>query len=183
MPSVACAYQGCNKPSKHRGYCVACYSRLRKSGELPLITPEERLFSYVKEDVNGCWPWAGARAGTGYGTVQWEGRSRPAHRVLYEYFIGEIPEGLDLDHLCRVRHCVNPWHLDPVTRQVNIVRGDKPGINAGKTHCPQGHAYDEANTIRYRGSRFCRACKRERAREYARKKREGTGAVPLDLGG
>ncbi|MEU6543900.1 HNH endonuclease signature motif containing protein [Streptomyces sp. NPDC046859] len=186
MTSLACAFEGCNKPAKHRGYCEACYSRLRKSGELPLLpkpTLEQKIFSRITEAKSGCWLWTGTRVGTGYGQLDIAGRKRPAHRVVYEFLIGEIPGGLDLDHLCRVRHCVNPWHLEPVTRQVNIIRGDKPGINAGKTHCPHGHEYTDENTIVYKGSRFCRACKRERQREYQQKKREAVNAVPLDAPG
>ncbi|EFE65780.1 HNH endonuclease [Streptomyces viridosporus ATCC 14672] len=182
MTSVACAFDGCNKPAKHRGYCEACYSRLRKNGTLKPITPEDRLFKFVSEDASGCWPWIGAKAGTGYGMIRWDGRSRPAHRVMYEFFIGAIPEGLDLDHLCRVRHCVNPWHLDPVTRQVNIRRGDKPKVNAGKTHCPHGHPYDEANTIVYKGSRFCRKCRNARQKAHQAAKRGMQNALPLGSG-
>ncbi|MFJ7176424.1 HNH endonuclease [Streptomyces massasporeus] len=111
--------------------------------------------------------------------VRWAGRDRPAHRVVYEYFIVDIPEGLDLDHLCRVRRCVNPWHVEPVTRQVNIVRGDAPKLQRGKTHCPHGHPYNDVNTIVYRGRRFCRECKRSRQRELMRKKRGIARAVPL----
>lgn len=187
MTSLSCAFEGCNKPAAHRGYCEGCYSRLRKSGALPLLpkpTFEERLFSRIAENATGCWLWNGARVRDGYGTIGCNGRNVRVHRVMYEYFIADVPKGLDLDHLCRVRHCVNPWHLDPVTRQVNIIRGDKPGINAGKTHCPHGHEYTDANTIVYKGSRFCRACKRERQREYQlKKKREARIAVPLSASG
>lgn len=108
MQSVACVIEGCNRAGKHRGYCPTCYSRLRKSGKLPLITQEERLFARITEAPDGCWHWDGSRASGGYGEIVWDGRRRRAHRVTYEYFITEIPEGLDLDHLCRVRHCVNP---------------------------------------------------------------------------
>jgi hypothetical protein len=183
MGSVTCAFNGCNKQAKHRGYCAACYSRLRKDDTLPLLkrpTLEERLFSRCKENEAGCWIWTGAKAGTGYGHIVVKGRGRPAHRVMYEFLIADVPEGLDLDHLCRTRDCVNPWHLEPVTRRVNIIRGEKPAMNSGKTHCPRGHAYDESNTIVYRGSRFCLACKRERGREYQRRKREAQNAVPFD---
>lgn len=180
MPSLACAFEGCNKPAKHRGYCEACYSRLRKSGELPLIMQEDRLFSRVTEDVNGCWLWGGGCVKDGYGTIRWNGRTCRAHRVFYEYFIIEIPEGLDLDHLCRVRRCVNPWHLDPVTRRVNVIRGDAPSVRSGKTHCPHGHPYDEENTIVYEGRRFCRACKNVRQRAYDEKKRRMSHAILLD---
>ncbi|MET8694708.1 HNH endonuclease [Streptomyces bauhiniae] len=186
MSSLACAFEGCNKPAKHRGYCVACYSRLRKRGELELLPKpslEERIFEKIREDEAGCWIWTGTRVGTGYGQIDIAGRKRPAHRVVYEFLVCEIPEGLDLDHLCRVRHCVNPWHLDPVTRQVNIIRGDKPKINASKTHCPHGHTYDEANTIVYKGSRFCRTCKKARQKAYDEKRRGMPHAIPLNAHG
>ncbi|WP_443055402.1 HNH endonuclease signature motif containing protein [Streptomyces sp. ISBFB 2968] len=184
MESLACAYEGCNKPAKHRGYCVACYSRLRKSGALPLLprpTLEAKLFSRIMEDETGCWLWTGVHVGTGYGQVDVNGCKRPAHRVVYEFLIGDIPEGLDLDHLCRVRLCVNPWHLDPVTRKINIIRGDAPRLQRAKTHCPHGHEYDEVNTIWYQGRRFCRECKLRRQREANRRKRREAGnAVSLD---
>ena len=73
---------------------------------------------------DGCWEWQGARSGNGYGTLGVDGRTRLAHRLSYQHFIGPIPDGLDLDHLCRVRWCVNPRHLEPVTRSVNATRGE-----------------------------------------------------------
>jgi hypothetical protein len=183
MQSVTCAFEGCNKPAEHRGYCKTCYSRLRRSGRLPLLqkpTLEEKIFSRIEEDESGCWLWTGTRVGTGYGQLDVDGRKRPAHRVVYEFLVGEIPKGLDLDHLCRVRRCVNPWHLDPVTRQVNIIRGGKPKINAGKTRCPHGHPYDNENTIVYKGSRFCRTCRNARQKAYHEKKRGMLSAIPVD---
>lgn len=183
MPNGTCSTAGCSNPIRSRGLCAVCYSRLRKSGELPLLrrpTAEERLFAAISESSSGCWLWEGARAGTGYGQFQADGQTRPAHRVVYEFFIGEIPEGLDLDHLCRVRRCVNPWHLDPVTRRINIIRGDAPKLQRTKTHCPHGHPYDAENTTFYRGRRFCRACKRQRQRALQEKKRGTVNGSPLD---
>ena len=91
-----------------------------------------------------------------------------AHRFSYEHFRELIPEGLQIDHLCRVRHCVNPVHMEAVTQQENIRRG-KAGqrtgeLNLAKTHCPYGHPYDEENTyvILSTGNRQCRICRRER---------------------
>ncbi|MEU5477448.1 HNH endonuclease [Streptomyces mirabilis] len=165
MASVACAEPNCQRTAVHRGFCDADYARLRRSGQLPLITPVDRLFAKIGEGPGGCWVWLGGRAGTGYGQFRWQGRDWPAHRVVYEFFIAEIPDGLDLDHLCRVRHCVNPWHMDPVTRRVNIIRGDAPKLKRAKTHCPRGHPYSDVNTYVYRGRRSCRACRRERYRE------------------
>jgi hypothetical protein len=74
----------------------------------------------------GCWLWEGAINSQGYGNF-WDGvRFVKAHRFAYECLIGEIPEGLTIDHLCRVRHCVNPSHLEPVTMRENFLRGDRP---------------------------------------------------------
>lgn len=82
-----------------------------------------------------------------------------AHRKIYEAIIGPIPAGLNIDHLCRNRACVNPWHMEPVTQHVNVMRGSSPWAKHAKaTHCPSGHAYDEENTYLYRGSRYCRTC-------------------------
>lgn len=122
---------------------------------------------------DGCWLWIGSTAGHGYGEFYDGQRKVPAHRWAYEHFIGPIPDGLQLDHLCRVRPCVNPEHLEPVTQAENIRRGA-----AVITHCPQGHPYDEANTCRpTRGNgneRQCRTCARERMR--ARKHRQQVAA-------
>lgn len=120
-----------------------------------------------------CWVWKGRPNRGGYGVLNVkhsDGRWKPVlnHRAAYMILIGPIPDGLEPDHLCRVRLCWNPWHLDPVTRLVNVRRGIAPSISGtwlrSKTHCPQGHPYDEANTSRRNGRRHCRACDRERAR-------------------
>ncbi|KAB2977369.1 HNH endonuclease [Streptomyces sp. SS1-1] len=92
------------------------------------------------------------------------GRYQMAHRVAYQEIVGPIPEGLQLDHLCRVRHCVNPAHLEPVTSRENTLRGENlVAINAAKTHCKRGHLFDAANTYRWRNSRICRECRRLRS--------------------
>ena len=113
----------------------------------------------VIEDSRGCWIWSGA-INNGYGRAYIAGRLFYAHRVVYEVIVGPIPEGLELDHLCRVRACVNPAHLEPVTRAENLRRGLKGELT---TRCPAGHPYDGANTRkRSNGHRVCRACHRER---------------------
>lgn len=116
-------------------------------------------------DANGCWLWAGGMdARDAYG--KYEGRQ--AHRVVYERLVGPIPDGLELDHLCRVPRCVNPVHLDPVTTAENMRRRYEVYVE-----CVNGHAYTPENTYtRPSGHRDCRTCIRERVRAYtARKKR------------
>lgn len=128
---------------------------------------------YMPEPNTGCWLWFGSTV-NGYGTIRLD-RSRQvvkAHRLMYEHAVGPIPEGLQLDHLCRVRCCVNPDHLEPVTQQENMRRGELAAYYArSKAHCPQGHAYDAENTgwrTRNRAGggtyRACRTCSRERMR-------------------
>jgi hypothetical protein len=131
-----------------------------------------------------CWIWRGKQKDTGYATmtVPTDGpRGRPvrAHRAFYERHVGPVPEGHDLDHLCRVRNCVNPAHLEPVTRRENLRRGTGfIAVHARKTHCPRGHEYDAVDN---RGQRFCRQCARvlgrERNRRYdARRKAQEASA-------
>lgn len=124
-----------------------------------MTTALERIMQRT-DRTGSCWLWTRSLNGKGYAEVKVNGRHHPAHRLAYELLVGPIPAGLVLDHLCRVRHCVNPAHLEPVTNRENILRGDTvPAKNAAKTHCAQGHPYDDANTInRPNGHRRCRAC-------------------------
>lgn len=131
------------------------------------LSPELRTRFWSKvEKTDGCWLWTDApNQGTGYGRLNiGQGRTRLAHRIAYELLVGPVPVGLTIDHLCRNRLCVNPAHLEPVTRGENVLRGvSKAGRSARPTHCPRGHAYDDANTYRTPvGGRQCRACKRLR---------------------
>ncbi len=107
-----------------------------------------------------------------YGQLGVDGTKVQAHRFAYELLVGPIPDGLEIDHLCRVTACVNPAHLEPVTGQVNTLRGDTPAAkNAAKTHCPQGHVYSVKNTGVGNGRRRCRTCGRERTRAARARKR------------
>ncbi len=115
------------------------------------------------EDPDACWEWIKAKDKDGYGIFR--GR---ASRYSYEYFVEEIPDDLVIDHTCRNRGCVNPNHLEPVTQQVNTLRGEGPAaINARKTHCVRGHELTLENTYVYnnRGGRRCRLCFQVRFRE------------------
>lgn len=104
---------------------------------------QDRLEKRIEPEPNsGCWLWTGARRG-GYGRIWQSGRIVSAHRVVFELIRGTIPKGLTLDHLCRTPACVNPAHLEPVTHQVNILRGIGPAAQqTHRTHCPSGHPYD-----------------------------------------
>lgn len=123
------------------------------------VSPEKIL---AKVDTSGdCWEWRGNRH-RGYGRVWMKPHRRSAHAVLYELLVGPIPAGLELDHLCRNKGCVNPAHLEAVTHRENSLRAprNRAAINARKTHCPRGHAYSGPNVVVYAsdGKRHCRAC-------------------------
>lgn len=132
---------------------------------------------HIPDDADQCWIWLGARKGGGYGNF-WNGQ-RPvgAHRYAYELFVGEIPEGYEVDHLCRVRLCVNPKHLEAVTHQENIRRALVHKVSP--THCPQGHAFTAKNTKYEPGKttrkRRCRICARAAGQRAYRKRKESVG--------
>jgi hypothetical protein len=110
---------------------------------------------------SGCWLWTGRVDSQGYGEFSYLAAKRRAHRVGWLLFVGSLQPREELDHLCRVRRCVNPDHLEPVLCRENLLRGRTlAAANVAKTHCPQGHPYDEGNTIRKRGARVCRECNR-----------------------
>lgn len=123
-------------------------------------------FSAKVEKTETCWLWAASVDTHGYGHMVVSGKLKLAHRLSYEMFVGPIPEGLVLDHECRVRHCVNPSHLRAVTDKENInAFGSLSGAHwRAKTHCPQGHEYTADNTyIETYGARRCRTCVRAKS--------------------
>jgi len=125
----------------------------------------DRFWSKVNK-TDECWIWTAGKNQKGYGQFRLNGKTQKAHRVSYELMIGPIPDGLQIDHLCRNRACVRPDHLEAVTPRENTSRGDTGKNMLVKTHCPQGHPYDEANTYRYKsGARSCRSCHRNYERE------------------
>jgi hypothetical protein len=133
-----------------------------------------RFWSRIVVADDGCWHWLGAKTWHGYGVVRWQGNENArVHRVIHELLVGVIPEGLQIDHLCRVRHCVNPAHMELVTSRENTMRGEGPtAANSRKTHCSEGHEFTPENTIqRARGWRGCVRCQRQaEARSYERRK-------------
>jgi hypothetical protein len=125
----------------------------------------ERILSKIDIfDAAGCWRWRASKNRSGYGQVGVARKLYLAHRVVYEYCIGPIPKGLELDHLCRTRACVNPFHLEPVTQRENCLRGESfAAKHARKTACPNGHPFDAVDS---RGQRICKQCQKAKRRRY-----------------
>lgn len=149
---------------------VLFWAKVEQNGPVPEAQPE----------LGPCWIWGAACDAKGYGRFGVDGKILLAHRVSYTINVGPIPADLQLDHLCRRHECVNPAHLEPVTQQANIARGEA-GKRTGarqrsKTHCPQGHLYDGDNlyVIERRGytERGCRTCRRAASRRHTTKKRK-----------
>lgn len=185
-----CSIDGCDKAQRYSrlGWCGMHYSRWRKHGTtdpnpLAVMRNADPLTRFwTKVDKSGdCWLWTAERSHDGYPRFNLSGSERVyAHRFAYEQMVAPIPDGLELDHLCRVRHCVNPAHLEPVTGLVNQHRSPLTltSVNAAKTHCPRGHPYEGDNLLTRATGRVCRECKRaldrESQRRYRAKKKEAS---------
>lgn len=190
-PKRTCDFDGCpdtdeepcQRPHWARGYCTLHYGRLMRTGSVCLHRPsaEERFWAKVNKDgplpkwapfLGPCWVWNDRPLE--YGELRLSKSLSPAaHRFSYELNVGPIPEGLQIDHLCRVPGCVRPDHLEAVPQKENILRGQGwHADQARKTHCKYGHPFDEVNTYWTKeGHRFCRACARRRQRERNRRLR------------
>lgn len=167
-----------------RGWCTLHYQRWRKTGDPegggPLrIVGDDAARFWSKIDKAGplptyapflgpCWLWTPPPDPSGYGIINIGGVNTRAHRWSYEQENGTIPEGMVIDHLCRVRSCVNPAHLELVTLEENILRGFGPtAVNARKAECIHGHPLEGENLMINRsGGRQCRTCAREQARRW-----------------
>lgn len=155
------------------------------SKPVPLL---DRIMAHHYVDENGCWIWTAARNELGYGHLTigaWltgKIHTRKAYAVAYEELVGPVPDGLELDRLCRVPACINPAHLEPVTHRENTRRGEQGQWQRNKTHCPQGHPYDEKNTYMVPGDRWhrrCRACRAAAERRRTAEKNTG-GQIAQD---
>lgn len=158
---MSCAEGGCDGGRYARGLCKIHYLRAYHRDELPpRATDLERLAKFITHDEGGCWLWTGSLDKHGYGRSYLNGRNRSAHAVMYELTIGPCPDGLELDHLCHVRNCVNPTHLEPVTHAENLRRATP---RKKKAECKNGHPRAGLPI-----GAPCRTCKAEWQRERRR---------------
>jgi hypothetical protein len=129
------------------------------------MTRQDRFDAlYIPEPMSGCWIWLGALTIGGYASFSIAtSTAEVAHRYSYKQKYGPIPQGKELDHLCRVRCCVNPDHVEPVTRKENVRRG----LGGPKSVCKYGHPFNEANTYwKANGAKSCRVCDKRRQQQY-----------------
>lgn len=173
-PRVECSVTACRKLETRKGLCWRHYGQWLKTGNQQkrgdVNIDKNGPIPDRRPDLGPCWMWVGKLRKDGYGP----------YKRIYVKHRGPVPEGLDLDHLCRNIQCVNPWHLEAVTRLENIRRGVGHG---SETHCPQGHAYTPENTTVRRNRRNCRTCETARTRrkhnaeywrEYRKRRKSAT---------
>lgn len=196
MSAQLCAVDECGRTAALKGWCEKHYRRWKRHGDPTKTLSPTRVYGSVEErfwaktlppNSEGCMLWDAALDHQGYGSFKGAGRQGGAHRFAYEFVIGPIPDGMQLDHACHTadiscpggtecqhRRCVTPQHLEPVTKAENTRRSQPWNVNKAKTHCKYGHEYTPENTGYSRGrhgmQRRCRACDRDRGREKRRKK-------------
>lgn len=130
------------------------------------------MMALVKIDQkSNCWKWKGFIEKNGYGKLSVKGKRQWAHIYFYNIFVGDVPDGLELDHVCRNHGCVNPAHLEPVTHKENMRRSPVAVwvVRRAKTHCPHGHPYSGDNLITWGGFRYCRTCQNKYKNAYKKK--------------
>lgn len=182
MTHRICTVDGCTKKHKGHGLCEMHLVRVRAHGDAQqvrgFVSVEQRFMAKVDKDgptpahrldLGPCWLWTAGLTSAGYGQFRdGEGSPHGAHRWLYVHLHGTVTPGLELDHLCFVRRCVNPAHLEPVTKTENIRRGDSPtAVNGRRDTCVAGHPLTVDNTYSRKDRprrRECRRCRREAKR-------------------
>lgn len=201
-PSDRKCSNGDGKPVVARDLCDACYSyTVRHNGPFARATAEEVFWSRVDKDgplpvrrpeLGPCWVWTNALDDNGYGSITINGQRFYAHRYSYALLVEPIPDGLQIDHLCRNRACVRPDHLDPTTNRENTIRGDAPRLASERGRAVKkckryGHPFDEENTYWHNGRRHCKACARirreardarEKAERHARGLKKSRATIP-----
>jgi hypothetical protein len=195
-PKPLCSIDPSHGPACGRGWCSMCLQRWRRTGDPLKVTviradDERRFWSHVdKRRPDECWLWTAGLSRHGYAPFSVGGKAVGAHRWAYERFVGPIPEGLVIDHMCHVagectdagrdclhRRCVNPMHLKAKPHRDNVLRGNgTAAVNARKTHCDKGqHEFTPENTyiIPSTGGRVCRTCEAARWDRGRRRRRDG----------
>jgi hypothetical protein len=176
-----CIERGCDELAIARGLCRRHYRAWYRNHPDEVNPNRDRrdpieLFASHVDASGDCWVWTGTTIrNTRYGLFSHLGRNYPAHRWLWEHLYGALASSEELDHLCRNRPCVNPLHLEPVTRLVNVHRSTTPGMLVVRSGvCSRGHSMDDA----YEGKngRRCRTCTNERNLRYWRE-RQANGAT------
>ncbi len=177
---MLCIVNGCPTKAVGKQMCQKHYVRWKKHGSSDVVAragpkvrpPEERFWALVDkgyEDPACCWPWKNGTEIDRYYVFHLtpSERSISSHRMAYILTFGDIANSLVIDHLCEIKICVNPYHLEPVTQRENLIRsGNVIMDNAGKTHCLRGHEFTAENTWRnHKGHRWCRECTRIRQRK------------------
>ena len=167
-----CVVAECSREVHARSMCKIHYYRVLRTGTTDVAprydysrTDRQRFEALVRK-TPGCWLWLGAIGSKGYPQFRFEGRTQPAHRVAHVLARGPIPDGFEVDHLCRTPLCVRPSHLEAVPPAVNNLRsGSASSRNARKACCPRGHEYDAENTYVHpaTGWRRCRRCRANQA--------------------
>lgn len=167
-----CSVDGCENLTQAWGRCPKHYERMKKYGSDEL--PEEPPFlDYILSrcEIGICWSFESPRA-DGYGKVTRDGRQYLVHRAVWEELVGPIPDGMDIDHLCRNRSCCNPDHLEPVPRLENFLRGYHQSADSLRRQvCKRGHPFEGNRIVRKDGRTECRPCVRERQRLLRQKRR------------
>ena len=143
-------------------------------GRKAKILDKKYIYSHVNINPDLCWEWNGkVNKKTGYGQLGYKGKHFLAHRISYEIFKNEIPFSMTIDHLCKNRKCVNPFHLEIVTLKENILRGNSPSaLNARKEFCKRGHPLFGNNVYFRKGrlERKCKICYRLRSKKFNSKR-------------